>query len=207
VPTWASSHSSKIIRRLEQDVFPWIGAKPINTIRPTELLTLLRRVEERGAIETTHRVQQNCGQVFRYAVATGRAESDPSRDLRGALTPWKPEHYPTLTDAREVGRLLRDIAGYEGGFITKCAMTLSPMLFVRPGELRRAEWSEINLDAAEWRIPAAKMKGRVTHIVPLAKQVVSILRELQPLTGNSSWVFPGVRTNGEPMSETLSMRR
>jgi integrase len=200
-PTWAPSHSSKIIRRLEQDVFPWIGAKPISTIRPTELLSLLRRVEERGAIETTHRVQQNCGQVFRYAVATGRAESDPSRDLRGALTPWKPEHYPTLTDAREVGRLLRDIEAYEGGFITKCAMTLSPMLFVRPGELRRAEWSEINLDAAEWRIPAAKMKGRVAHIVPLATQAVSILRELQPLTGHSSWVFPGVRTNGEPMSE------
>ena len=201
VPTWAPSHSSKIIRRLEQDVFPWIGTKPISAIRPTELLSLLRRVEERGAIETTHRVQQNCGQVFRYAVATGRAESDPSRDLRGALTPWKPEHYPTLTDAREVGRLLRDIEAYEGGFITKCAMTLSPMLFVRPGELRRAEWSEINLDAAEWRIPAAKMKGRVTHIVPLATQAVGILRELQPLTGHSSWVFPGVRTNGEPMSE------
>jgi hypothetical protein len=137
-PTWVLSHSTKIIRRLEQDVFPWIGAKPISAIRPTELLSLLRRVEERGAIETTHRVQQNCGQVFRYAVATGRAESDPSRDLRGALTPWKPEHYPTLTDAREVGRLLRDIEAYKGGFITKCAMMLSPMLFVRPGELRRA---------------------------------------------------------------------
>jgi len=201
VPTWAPSHSSKIIRRLEQDVFPWIGAKPVGAIRPMELLSLLKRVEERGAIETTHRVQQNCGQVFRYAVATGRAESDPSRDLRGALTPWKPEHYPTLTDAREVGRLLRDIEAYEGGFITKCAMKLSPMLFVRPGELRRAEWSEINLDAAEWRIPAGKMKGRVMHIVPLAKQAVDILQDLQALTGQSSWVFPGVRTNGEPMSE------
>jgi integrase len=201
VPTWAPSHSSKIIRRLEQDVFPWIGAQPVGAIRPMELLSLLKRVEERGAIETTHRVQQNCGQVFRYAVATGRAESDPSRDLRGALTPWKPEHYPTLTDAREVGRLLRDIEAYEGGFITKCAMKLSPMLFVRPGELRRAEWSEINLDAAEWRIPAGKMKGRVMHIVPLAKQAVDILQDLQALTGQSSWVFPGVRTNGEPMSE------
>ncbi len=201
VPTWAPSHSSKIIRRLEQDVFPWIGAKPVGAIRPTELLTLLKRVEDRGAIETTHRVQQNCGQVFRYAVATGRAESDPSRDLRGALTPWKPEHYPTLTDSRDVGRLLRDIEAYEGGFITKCAMRLSPMLFVRPGELRRAEWNEINLDEGEWRIPAAKMKGRVMHIVPLAKQAVRILSELQPLTGSSAWVFPGVRTNGEPMSE------
>lgn len=158
-PTWALSHSSKIIRRLEQDVFPWIGSNPVNAIRPTELLTLLKRVEDRGAIETTHRVQQNCGQVFRYAVATGRAESDPSRDLRGALTPWKPEHYPTLTDPRDVGRSLRDIEAYEGGFITKCAMKLSLRLFVRPGELRRAEWKAINLEAAEWRIPAAKMKG------------------------------------------------
>jgi len=199
--TWAASHAIKIIRRLEHDVFPWIGSKPVGSIRPMELLTLLKRVEYRGAVETTHRVQQNCGQVFRYAVATGRAESDPSRDLRGALTPWKPEHYPTLTDARDVCRLLRDIEAYEGGFITKCAMKLSPMLFVRPGELRRAEWSEINLDAAEWRIPAIKMKGRVLHIVPLATQAVSILRELQTLTGKSRWVFPGVRTNGEPMSE------
>jgi integrase len=199
--TWAPSHSIKILRRLEQDVFPWIGSKPFDSIRPMELLTLLKRVEHRGAIETTHRVQQNCGQVFRYAVATGRAESDPSRDLRGALTPWKPEHYPTLTDARDVGRLLQDIEAYEGGFITKCAMKLSPLLFVRPGELRRAEWCEINLDAAEWRIPASKMKGRVLHIVPLAEPAVAILRELQALTGKCRWVFPGVRTNGAPMSE------
>src|SRR5664280_1045885 len=200
-PNWAATHSEKIIRRLERDVFPWIGKKPIASIRPVDLLELLRRVESRGAIETTHRVQQNCGQVFRYAVATSRAESDPSRDLRGALTPWKPEHYATLTDPREVGRLLRDIESYEGSFATKCAMKLAPMLFVRPGELRRAEWSEIDLDEAEWRIPAAKMKGRVMHIVPLAKQAVRILAELKPLTDRSAWGFPGVRTNGEPMSE------
>ena len=200
-PNWAATHSEKIIRRLERDVFPWIGKKPVASIRPADLLELLRRVESRGAIETTHRVQQNCSQVFRYAVATGRAESDPSRDLRGALTPWKPEHYATLTDPREVGRLLRDIESYEGSFATKCAMKLAPMLFVRPGELRRAEWSELDLDKAEWRIPAAKMKGRVMHIVPLAKQAVRILAELKPLTDRSAWVFPGVRTNGEPMSD------
>lgn len=200
-PQWAPSHAEKIIRRLERDVFPWIGQKNVGAIVPTELLTLLKRVEARGALETTHRVQQNCGQVFRYAVATGRAESDPSRDLRGALPPWKPEHYPTLTDPRKVGRLLRDIHACEAGFITRCALKLSPLLFVRPGELRRAEWSEINLDAAEWRIPAAKMKGRVTHIVPLAKQAIAVFKELQPLTGRNKWVFPGVRTNGEPMSE------
>lgn len=117
------------------------------------------------------------------------------------MTPWKPQHCPTLTDPREVGQLLRDIDIYEGGFVTKCAMRLSPLLFVRPGALRRAEWSEINLDAAEWRIPAAKMKGRVMHIVPLARQAGAILRELQSLTSRSSWVFPGIRSNGEPMSQ------
>ena len=200
-PSWAPSHAEKIIRRLERDVFPWIGTRAIASIRPADLLALLKRVEDRGAVETTHRVHQNCGQVFRYAVATGRAETDPSRDLRGALTPWKPEHYPTLTDAREIGQLLRDIDAYEGGFITRCAMKLAPLLFVRPGELRRAEWGEINLAAKEWRIPAAKMKGRVMHIVPLPKQAIVILRDIQALTGGGTWVFPGVRTNGEPMSE------
>jgi len=200
-PGWASTHSEKIIRRFERDVFPWIGKKPIASIRPGDLLDLFRRVESRGAIETTHRIQQTSGQVFRYAVATGRAETDPGRDLRGALTPWKPQHYATLTDPRDVGRLLRDIESHEGSFSTKCAMQLAPILFVRPGELRKAEWSEIDLDKAEWRIPAAKMKGRVMHIVPLAKQAVRILTELKPLTERSAWVFPGVRTNGEPMSE------
>ena len=182
-------------------MFPWIGSKPIRSIRPADLLSLFKRVEERGALETTHRVQQNCGQVFRYAVATARADSDPSRDLRGALPPWKPQHYPTITDPRAVGRLLRDIDNYDGGFITKCAMKLSPLLFVRPGELRRAEWSEVNLEATEWRIPATKMKARVLHIVPLATQALEVLQELKPLTEGSAWVFPGVRTNGEPMSE------
>ena len=200
-PSWADTHAEKILRRLERDVFPWIGSKPIGSIRPADLLSLFKRVEERGALETTHRVQQNCGQVFRYAVATTRADSDPSRDLRGALPPWKPQHYPTITDPRAIGRLLRDIAAYDGGFVTKCAMKLSPLLFVRPGELRRAEWSEVNLEAAEWRIPASKMKARVLHIVPLATQAVEILQELKPLTERSAWVFPGVRTNGEPMSE------
>lgn len=199
--TWAASHSDKIIRRLERDVFPWIGSRPISSIKPTELLELLKRVEERGAIETTHRVQQNCSQVFRYAVATSLAESDPSRDLRGALPAWRPEHYPTITDPREVGQLLRDIDSHKGGLITRCAMKLTPLLFVRPGELRQAEWAEVNLDASEWRIPAAKMKGRTMHIVPLSRQALALFKEIHPLTGNGKWVFPGNRTNGEPMSE------
>lgn len=200
-PTWATSHSEKIIRRLERDVFPWIGKQAIGSIKPGEILELLKRVQERGAIETTHRIQQNCGQVFRYAVATGRADSDPSRDLRGALPVWRPEHYPTITDPRDVGQLLRDLHAHKGGLIVCSALKLTPLLFVRPGELRRAEWSEINLEGAEWRIPAAKMKGRVMHIVPLARQAIEIFKALQPLTGGGAWVFPGNRTNGEPMSE------
>jgi integrase len=199
--SWASSHSEKIMRRLERDVFPWLGNSDIGEVKPQDLLKILRRVEERGAIETAHRVQQNCGQVFRYAVATGRAGSDPSRDLRGALTPWKPQHYPTITDSRAVGHLLCAISTYEGAFPTRCALRLSPLLFVRPGELRRAEWSEMDLDRSEWRVPAMKMKRRIMHIVPLARQAVEILKELQPLTGNGRWVFPGIRCNGEPMSE------
>ena len=178
-PGWALSHAEKILRRFERDVFPWIGARPVGELTPADLLGVLRRIEARGAIETTHRVQQICSQVFRYAVATGRAVSDPSRDLRGALTPWRSEHYATLTEPRAVGQLLRDIEAHEGNFATKCAMQLAPMLFVRPGELRRAEWSEIDLDQAEWRIPAFKMKGRVMHIVPLSRQAVEVLRELR----------------------------
>jgi len=200
-PNWAASHSEKIIRRLERDVFPWLGATTIRSIAPKDVLAVLRRVEERGALETTHRVQQNCGQVFRYAVATGRADIDPSRDLRGALAPWKPEHYPTITEPRKVGQLLRDIDECEAGFITRCAMRLAPLVFVRPGELRRAEWNEINLEAAEWRIPKEKMKARALHIVPLSQQAIAILEELKALTGAGRWVFPGVRTNGQPMSE------
>lgn len=199
--TWAASHSKKIIRRLERDVFPWVGKRAIESIKPADLLDILKRVQARGAIETTHRIQQNCGQVFRYAVATGRAASDPSRDLRGALPAWKPVHYPTITAPRDVGRLLRDLQAHKGGYVVRCALTLTPLLFVRPGELRRAEWSEIDLEAAEWRIPASKMKGRVMHIVPLARQAVAALKELHPLTGSGKWVFPGHRTNGEPMSE------
>lgn len=199
--TWAPSHSDKIIRRLERDVFPWIGNRPVQEISPADILSLIKRVEARGALETTHRVQQNCGQVFRYAVATGLLKSDPSRDLRGALPAWRPVHYPTITEPREVGQLLRDIDDHKGTLVTRVAMKLTPLLFVRPGELRQAEWSEIDLDEAIWRIPAAKMKRRIMHIVPLSTQAVALLKDLQPLTGRRNWVFPGTRTNGEPMSE------
>ncbi|HJV80156.1 tyrosine-type recombinase/integrase [Noviherbaspirillum sp.] len=200
-PNWAKSHSDKIIRRFENDVFPWIGGRPVAEITAPELLTVARRIESRGTLDTARRALQNCGQVFRYAIATGRAERDPSGDLRGALPPVKQKHYATITEPKAIGELLRAMAGYQGSFVAKCALRLAPLLFVRPGELRKAEWAEFNLDAAEWRIPAGRMKMREQHIVPLPTQAVAILRELHPLTGHGRYVFPGARTNERPMSE------
>ena len=200
-PIWAAGHSDKIIRRLERDIFPWLGGRPIAELTAPELLAALRRIESRGAIETAHRAQQNCSQVFRYAVATGRAERDPTADLRGALTSVKERHHASITDPRRVGELMRAIDGYRGSLVTKCALRLAPLVFVRPGELRKAEWIEFDLDGAEWRIPAARMKAREQHIVPLAKQAVAILQDLHGLTGDKQHVFPGVRTNGRAMSE------
>lgn len=198
---WAPSHADKIIRRLERDIFPWIGKRPIASITAPELLAALRRIEERGAVETAHRAHQNCGQIFRYAIATGRAERDPSPDLRGALPSVKQTHHAAITDPKAIGELLRAIDGYQGYFVTKCALRIAPMVFVRPGELRKAEWAEIDLDKAEWNIPAERMKMREPHLVPLSTQAVEILRELHALTGDGRYVFPGARTNGRPMSD------
>jgi integrase len=181
-------------------VFPWIGERPIAEIDPPEMLKLLRRIEERGAHETAHRTKQRCGQVFRYAIATGRATRDPTTDLRGALTPAKVEHRAAITDPAKIGELLRAIDSYTGGFVTCCALKLAPLVFVRPGELRKAEWAEFDLDGAVWRIPAERMKMRETHIVPLSEQAVAILRELHPLTGDGLYVFPGARSASRPMS-------
>ncbi len=198
---WSDSHAKRILRRLEKDVFPWIGKRPIAEIAAQELLTLLRRMENRGAIETAHRANQNCGQIFRYAIATGRAERDPSADLKGAIPPPKKKHHASIIKPSQIGELLRAIDGYHGHFVTKCALRLAPLVFVRPGELRHAEWSEIDLDKAEWRIPAEKMKMRVMHIVPLSKQAIEVLYELQALTGDGKYVFPSVRSAKRPMSE------
>ncbi|MCU7873587.1 MAG: tyrosine-type recombinase/integrase [Candidatus Thiodiazotropha sp. (ex Lucinoma borealis)] len=200
-PTWSKTHSSRIILRLEKDVFPWIGNRPIGEISAPELLTVLRRIEDRGALETAHRIHQSCGQIFRYAVATGRAQRDPSADLKGALPPTRQKHHASITDPKKIGELLRAVDGYEGLFITRCALQLASLTFVRPGELRHAEWVEIDLDKKEWRIPAEKMKMRTLHIVPLSTQALAVLKEIQPLTGRGKYVFPGVRTNRRPMSE------
>jgi integrase len=199
-PTWTPGHAITIKSRLELNVFSWIGERPIIEIKPPELLMVLRRIESRGALETAHRVRAICGQVFRYAIATGRAERDPAADLRGALPPVKPKHLSAITDPEKVAGLLRAIDGYQGSFVTKCALRLAPYLFVRPGELRHAEWAEIDLEAAEWNIPAEKMKTRQPHLVPLARQSVEILRELYPLTGAGRFVFPSPRTSKRPMS-------
>ncbi|RPJ22727.1 MAG: DUF4102 domain-containing protein, partial [Desulfobacteraceae bacterium] len=199
-PTWTPGHAVTIKSRLEFNVFPWIGERPVNEIKAPELLMVLRRIESRGAFETAHRIRSICGQVFRYAVATGRAERDPAADLRGALPPVKPKHHSAITDPEKVAGLLRAIDSYQGSLVTKCALRLAPYLFVRPGELRQMEWAQINLEAGEWNIPAEKMKTRQPHLVPLAHQTLEILRELHPLTGTGKYVFPNPRTSKRPMS-------
>ncbi|MBI5136847.1 MAG: tyrosine-type recombinase/integrase [Nitrospirae bacterium] len=200
-PGWAPGHASKIIGRLEKDVFPWLGARPIADISAPELLRVLRRIEERGALETAHRTQQNCGMVFRFAICTGRAERNPAADLKGALPPSRATHYATITDPKAIGALLRAMDSYQGSNVTRCALLLAPLVFVRPGELRKAEWAEIDMGKAEWRIPAHKMKSRAMHVVPLPAQALEILRELHPLTGHGRYLFPSERTGERPMSE------
>jgi integrase len=197
---WKESHTKTISVRLINDVFPWLGARPIGEINAPELLTVLRRIESRGALDTAHRVSAICGQVFRYAIATGRAQRDPSADLKGALPPHRGKHLAAITDPVKIGKLMRDIDGYTGTFIVRCAFRLSPLVFLRPIELSRAEWAEIDLHKAEWRIPAGKMKMKALHIVSLPTQAVAILRELHPLTGAGVFLFPNVRTSKLPMA-------
>lgn len=198
---WTAGHADRILLRLEKNIFPYLGRMGIKEITAPEILAALRKVEARGAIETTHRTHQIVSQVFRYAIASGLAMRDPSADLRGALQPVVKSHHATIIDPVEIGKLLRNINAYEGYQVTKYALQLAPLVFVRPGELRRAEWEEINLDEAEWRIPAEKMKMRSPHIVPLSTQAVAILREVELHTGHAKFVFTSVRGDSRPMSE------
>ena len=201
----AKSHdartSEKKKGRFEAFVFPYLGRMPITDIKAPDLLALLRRIEVRGKHETAHRVRSECGAVFRYAIATGRAERDISADLRGALAPVVTRNFPAITDPVRIGELMRAIYSYRGHEPTEFALKLLPLTFVRPGELRLAQWSEFNLEAAEWRIPAARMKMREQHIVPLSTQAVALLKELQPLTGPTGYVFPSVRTRRRAISD------
>ncbi|MES9933555.1 MAG: integrase arm-type DNA-binding domain-containing protein [Candidatus Sedimenticola sp. PURPLELP] len=209
-PNWSANHANRIIRRLERDIFPWIGGKAIAGITALQLLESIRRIEQRGALETAHRALGNCGQVFRYAIATGRAERDPSGDLRGALQPVKGTHFASVTEPKKVAEVLRALDGYEGTLPVRCALRLAPLVFVRPGELRHAQWEDIDLETAEWRYTVTKTNTQ--HIVPLAQQAIDILRELKPLTGHGRYVFPSARNpkGDKPMSDNAilaAMRR
>jgi integrase len=198
--------------RLKQFVYPHIGTRPIGEVTAPELLHVLRRIEARGTLETAKRTRAVCGRVLRYAIATGRADRDVSADLKGALSPVVPKSHAALTDPKRVGELLRAIDGYQGQPVTMCALKLAPYVFVRPGELRAAEWKEFDLDGEHplWRIPAERMKMREPHLVPLAHQAVAIMREIEKYTSDGRFVFPSLRSGGRPMSEntiTAALRR
>lgn len=185
---------------LEKDVYPSIGAMPIASIAPRDVLAVVRKVEAREVFETAHRVHQLCGRVFRFAVAEGSAERDVTADLKGALHSIEKEHFAAITEPAKLAPLLRSIHAYEGHAFGQAALKLAPLVFLRPGELRSAEWAEIDLEAAEWRIPAAKMKMRNDHIVPLSTQAVAILRDLHLVTGHRRFVFPNLRGGDTCMS-------
>jgi len=199
-PGWSDTHASRLLRLLERDIFPWIGSMPVSDVSSPLLLQTIRRIETRS-LDTAHRAMQNCGQVFRYAIATGRQQNDPTHALKGAIPPIRDNHFASITHPEQIGPLLRAIEGYKGEFITQSALRLGPLVFVRPGELRHAEWSEINLEIGEWRIPCEKMKMGQPHIVPLARQSIVLLTDLQPLTGTGKYLFPSVRSSDRPISE------
>jgi integrase len=211
VEEWSAIHAKRWLEGLQKDVFPYIGSMPIATLTAPVVLDMLRRVERRGAIETLHKLRQSCGQVFRYGIQTGRCERDPVADLRGALKQVVVKHMAAILEPAKVGELMRAIYGYTGQLTTKAALQLSALLFQRPGNIRAMEWSEIDLDAGMWTIPAAKMKRRIAgkingrpHFVPLAPQAVAILRELHPITGQGRYVFPSLLTGERPMSENTT---
>jgi len=209
-PTWGPTNTSKLMGQFTVNIFPWLGKRPITEITSPELLTALRRIETRGAVYTAHKVLQACGRVFRYAIATGRATHDPTLALRGALESTKPGHFAAITEPKAIGELLRAMDGYRGSVIIRSALRLAPLVFVRPGELRKAEWKEINFEKSEWNISAERMKMRTPHLVPLSRQALEILKELHPLTGRSEYLFPSPLSTQRAMSDNAiltAMRR
>lgn len=200
-PIWTESHHRLVLRILENYLFPIIGDLPIADIGAKALLEALRPIETRGAVETAHRARTIASQVFRYAIAVGKADRDVAADLRGALTPIRVKHHPALTDPEQVSELMRAIDGYAGTLTARCALRLLPLVFTRPGEVRHMEWAEVHTDKAMWEIPAGKMKMREPHMVPLSHQALSILEEMRPLSGEGKYVFPGERSKDRPMSE------
>lgn len=214
---WVKSHADRTARRLEIDIYPDLGNRPISEISTPEMLAVLQKIEARGALETAKRVKQNCSQVFRYAVETGRAENDPTALLSSAaLSLPEKRNLPAITDATGIGGLIRSIRGYQGLPVTRAALQLAPLVMLRPNELRRAEWAEFDLDGLGfdypgvpmWRIPVERMKlpkedkkQSTHHLVPLSRQAVAILREVKKITDKSKYVFPSPRTAERPMSE------
>jgi integrase len=196
---WAPSHAKTVIARLENDIFPYLGGRPISEITAPDLLGVLRLVEKRGALETVRKELNICGQVFRYGIITSRAARDPSGDLKGAFESPKTQHFAAVTNPQRVGELLRILDGYTGGLVVRCALRLAPLVFVRPGELRRARWADVDLEKAKWSFAASKTN--LPHIVPLSTQAIAILQEIQPLTGHREWVLTSGRSPLRPMSE------
>jgi len=199
--SWTQSHYEKTIGRAKNHLLPYIGDRPIAEIAAPDVLTVLRRIEMRGKNDMAHTVMSICSRVFRYAVATGYTTSDPCRDLRGALAPVVVTHNAALTDPKDIGALLLDMDNYAGSVVVRCALRLSPLVFVRPGELRRAEWAHIDEQEALWRIPAPDMKMRELHLVPLSRQSLEIIRHLRCITGEGKFLFPSVRSRLKPMSD------
>jgi integrase len=205
---WSPIHTKNVSDRLSRNVFPYLGNKAITDITVPELLQVLRRIEARGAFETAHRVLGNVSEVFRFAIASGKADRNIAVDLKGALQPVKKKHLAAVTDPKRAGELLRMIDSYSGTLTVQCALKLAPLVFVRPGELRTAQWRDINLETAEWRYTVRKT--RTEHIVPLSNQALEILETMHPLTGRWNYVFPSARSRHRPMSNNAvlsAMRR
>jgi len=202
-PEWSADHAKTILTRMEKDIFPWMGNKPIVEVTAKDIRAVLDRIKSRGTIEAARRLLTITGQVFIYAISTDKANYNIAAGLRGYLPPSSKtkKHMAAITDPKELAPLLRAIDGYQGGFVAQCALKLLPLLFVRPGELRHAEWSEIDFETAEWNIPGEKMKMKQPHLVPLSQQALAILAELKPLTGNSKYVFPSTRSMFRCMSD------
>jgi Integrase len=200
---WSTEHAATILIRLEKDVFPWIGSRPIVEVTAKEIKGILDRVRSRGVIETARRVRTILGQIYTYAIATDRANYDISAGFKGYLPPTSKtrKHMASVTDPKELAPLLRAMDAYQGGLVAQSTLKLLPMLFVRPGELRHMEWAEIDLEAGEWSIPASKMKMGLPHLVPLSRQALAILEELKPLTGHGKYVFPSTRSFSRCMSD------
>ena len=203
-PAWSKTHAVTVMRRMETDLFPHIGAKPVSAIMPTELLALLRKIESRGAVTVARMARSLCSGVFRYAVMTGRAERDPAGDIRGAITARPTKNRAAITDPEKVGRLMLAIDAYSGEFSVRCALQFMALTFCRPVEILHAEWSEFDFANSVWRIPASKMKMSRDHLVPLSKQAIAVLETMRQYSSEGQYVFPGLRRGKAVMrSQTL----